>query len=539
MDREKFLTRFLPLVGGKENTSLCEFQDETLYVTLKDVSLVELDAVRRLPEVTSAKLGRSRLTVCFGTSEKKEEVPFMANNQQIAADVLRAVGGKENVKAVAHCMTRLRFNLKDDKIPDQEEVKKIPGVLGIAVSGGQFQIIVGQNVPKVYDEICKLGGFTAQAAIDENLDGPKEPLTLKKIGSNIMSYLSGSMTPLIPVMLAAAMFKTVLVLCGPDMLNLFSAESNMYILMDFLYDAFYYFLPIFVGYTAAVKLKVNPGLGLYAGAILVVPDFVALAGTEGFTVYGIPCITNNYSQSLLPILLSMAVLSYIYKFFKKVVPDALSTIFTPFLTMVVMVPIELCLLAPVGSIVGDWLGNALLAFGNVGGFIAVAVVAAAWEFLVMTGMHSALIMFAITCMMSNGYDNFVLVAGGCATWAAFGMALGAFLRLKDKSEKSLALSYFVAGILGGVTEPVLYGIGFKYKRPFIALALGGAVGGLYAGITHVTTYVMGATNFLSLTAFVAGGTGNLVNGTIASVLAMVATAVFTYLFGFKKEDLNV
>lgn len=538
MDREKFLSGFLPLIGGKENTSLCGFQEDILHVTLKDASLVELDAVRGLPEVVSAKLGRNRLTVCFGTSEKKEEVPIMANNQQIATDVLRAVGGKENVKAVAHCMTRLRFNLKDDKLPDQEEIKKIPGVLGVAVSGGQFQIIVGQNVPKVYDEVCKLGGFAAQAAIDENLDKPKEKLTLKSIGSNIMSYLSGSMTPLIPVMLAAAMFKTVMVLCGPDMLNLFSAESNAYILLDFLYDGFYYFLPIFVGYTAAVKLGVNPGLGLYAGAILVVPDFVALAGTEGFTVYGIPCITNNYSQTLLPIILSIWVLSYIYKFFKKIVPDTLSTIFTPFLTMVVMIPIEFCLLAPVGSVVGDWLGNALIAFGNVGGFIAVAVVAAAWEFLVMSGMHTALIMFAITCMMSTGYDNFVLVAGSCATWAAFGMALGAFLRLKNKTEKSLSLSYFVAGILGGVTEPVLYGVGFKYKRPFVALALGGAVGGLYAGITHVTVYVMGATNFLGLTAYVAGGTANSINGIISCLLSMIATAVFTYLFGFKKEDLN-
>lgn len=538
MDREKFLTDFLPLVGGKENTSLCEFQDDSLYVTLKDASLVELDAVRRLPEVTSAKLGRNRLTVCFGTSGKKEKVPIMANNQQIATDVLRAVGGKENVQAVVHCMTRLRFNLKDDKLPDQEEIKKIPGVLGVAVSGGQFQIIIGQNVPKVYDEVCKQGGFAAQAPIDENLDKPKEKLTLKQIGSNIMSYLSGSMTPLIPVMMAAAMFKTVMVLFGPDMLNLFSAESNPYILMDFLYDGFYYFLPIFVGYTAAVKLGVNPGLGLYAGAILVVPDFVALAGTEGFTVYGIPCITKNYSQTILPILLSIWVLSYIYKFFKKIIPDTLSTIFTPFLTMVVMVPIEFCLLAPVGSIVGNWLGNALIAFGSVGGFIAVAVVAAAWEFLVMTGMHGTLIVFAITCMMSTGYDNFVLVAGGCATWAAFGMALGAFLRLKDKSEKNLALSYFAAGILGGVTEPALYGIGFKYKTPFIALALGGAVGGLYAGITHVTTYVNGAANFLSLIAYVAGGTGNTINGIVASLLSMVVAAIFTYLFGFKKEDPN-
>lgn len=459
-------------------------------------------------------------------------------NAQIAAEVLAAVGGKENVVSVTHCMTRLRFNLKDMSLPDAEKIKAIKGVIGVVESGGQFQIIVGQNVPKVYDALCEQGGLAKLESINENLDAPKEKLTLKSIGGKIMNYLAGCMTPLIPVMLAAAMFKTVLVLFGPDMLNLFAAESSTYILMDLLYDAFYYFLPIYVGYAAAKKLGVDAGLGLFAGSVLVVPDLVALAGVEGFTVYGIPCTVNNYSQSILPIMLTMPVLWVVYKFFKKIVPDALSTIFAPFLTMVVMVPVELCALAPVGTVVGNWLGDALLAFGNVGGFVAVAVVAASWEFLVMTGMHGPMLMFAITCMMTNGYDNFVLVAGGCATWAAFGLALGAFLRLKNKEEKSLSLSYFVAGILGGVTEPVLYGIGFKYKRPFIALALGGAVGGLYAGITGVTTYVMGATNFLSLTAFVAGGTANLINGTICNVLSMVAAAAFTYLFGFKKEDIK-
>lgn len=459
-------------------------------------------------------------------------------NAQIAAEVLAAVGGKENVVSVTHCMTRLRFNLKDMSLPDPEKIKTIKGVIGVVESGGQFQVIVGQNVPKVYDALCEQGGLAKLESINENLDAPKEKLTLKSIGGKIMNYLAGCMTPLIPVMLAAAMFKTVLVLFGPDMLNLFGAESSTYILMDLLYDAFYYFLPIYVGYTAAKKLGVDAGLGLFAGSVLVVPDLVALVGVEGFTVYGIPCTVNNYSQSILPILLTMPVLWVVYKFFKKIVPDTLSTIFTPFLTMVVMVPVELCVLAPIGTVVGDWLGNALLAFGNVGGFVAVAVVAASWEFLVMTGMHTPMLMFAITCMMSNGYDDFVLVAGGCATWAAFGLALGAFFRLKNQSEKSLALSYFIAGILGGVTEPVLYGIGFKYKRPFVALVLGGAVGGLYAGITGVTTYVMGATNFLSLTAFVAGGTANLINGTICNILSMVAAAVFTYLFGFKKEDLK-
>lgn len=463
-----------------------------------------------------------------------------ANNEQIARDVLAAVGGKDNIANVTHCMTRLRFNLKDMGIPKEDEIKKIKGVLGVVVSGGQFQIIVGQNVPKVYEALCNDAGIKMQAAINENLDKPKEPWTPKRVGSTIMNYLAGSMTPLIPVMVASAMFKTLLVLLGPDMLGLFTAESDAYIVFDFLYDAFYYFLPIFVGATAAQKLGINQYLGMFAGAMLIVPDFVALSGVQdSVKIYGLfPAQVSSYGQTLLPVLLTVAVMNPIYKFFKKVVPDVLSTIFVPFLTALVIVPISFCLLAPLGSILGGWLGTALVAFGQFGGFVAVALVAGLWEFLVMTGMHQVLIMFAITNMMSVGCDTAVLPAGNCATWAAFGLALGAFLRLKDKEEKSLAFGYFVSGILGGVTEPALYGVGFKYKRPFIALFLGGLLGGLYAGITNATVYVMGATNFLGLTGFIAGGTANMVNGTIASLISMFATAIFVYLFGFKKEDLE-
>ena len=175
----------------------------------------------------------------------------MEKNQQIAASVLELVGGKENISFVTHCMTRLRLNLKDESIVDDEKVKKIKGVLGVAHSGGQYQIIIGQNVPKVYKAVCETGGFQQEAAIEENLDQPKEKLTLKTIGSNIMNYMSGAMTQLIPGMIAAAMFKTVLVVLGPDMLNLIGVESDAYILLDFVYDAFFYFLPVFLGYTAA------------------------------------------------------------------------------------------------------------------------------------------------------------------------------------------------------------------------------------------------------------------------------------------------
>ena len=539
MNREQFFQTILPYLGGADNISRQVWKGSKLCVTVKDVGALQLDALEGIDAVAEVELNRGRVTVSAQGLENQEENIMATDNKQIAKNVLEAVGGKDNVTQVTHCMTRLRLNLKDDKIPDDEKVKAINGVLGVARSGGQYQVIIGQNVPKVYDEVCKIGGFAVKSAVEENLDGPKEKLTPKTIGNNIMNYLSGSMATLIPGMIGAAMFKTIQVILGPDMLRLITAESSFYILCDMLYNAFFYFIPVFLGYSAAKRLECSPILGMLVGTMLLVPDFTALIGTDfAFSVYGIPAPVADYGQTVVPVILGVWLLSYIEKFFKKVIPNALSTIFVPFLSLAVITPINFCLLAPLGSRLGSLIGNGLLAFGDFGGFVAVAVVAALWEFLVMTGMHVVMGIFAIGLLMTNGVDNFVLVSGSIATWAAYGMALGAFFRQKNKEEKSTSFGFFISGILGGVTEPVLYGIGMKYKRPLIAMLIGGAVGGLYAGITHVGCYVMGTSNFLSILGLAIGGTANIVNGTIASLLAMGVTAVCTYLFGFTKEDLK-
>lgn len=461
----------------------------------------------------------------------------MANvNSEKAAAIIEAVGGKDNVSSVSHCMTRLRLVLKDESRANDEAVKKVDGIIGVVHAGGQYQIIVGQSVPKVYDEVVKMG-VSAGGSIDENLDAPKEKLTLKSAGKNILNYLSGSMVQMIPIMIGAAMFKTLEVLLGPDLLKLITPESDLYRLLDFLYEAGFYFMPIYIGYAAAKKLNASQVLGMFMGGILVTPGLLNIVNAgEPFTVFGIPMRLVNYTQSVMPILICVWILSYVEKFFKKVIPDALSTIFVPFLTMLVMAPVGLCAAAPIGSFVGDFVGGALNWLAGHGGFLACIVISALWEFLVMTGMHTVILLPGIMNLLMGNPDSCVMVSGGMATWAAFGMALGAFLRLKDKKEKALAGGYFVSGFVGGVTEPVLYGIGMKYKKTFICLMIGGALAGLYAGLTHVTVYLLGATNFLSVLGYVAGGTGNLVNSLIADAIAMFGTAALVYFFGFDKDD---
>lgn len=457
------------------------------------------------------------------------------NFRTTAEDVLKAVGGSDNIVSATHCMTRLRLNLVDEQKVNDEAVKAIKGVIGVNHQSGQYQVIIGQTVDKVYAEFAGLIGNKSQIQAADS-DTPKKKLTVKETFSRVLDYLSGSMTPLIPAMITAAMFKTIQVILGPDLFNLIGSKSDIYQLCGFLYSAFFYFLPIFLGFTAAKKLGASQVMGLYVGAMLLVPELVQLA-EKSFKVYGfIPTTIHDYSQSVIPVVLSVWVMSYVEKFFKRIVPAVLSTIFVPFLTMIVMTPLVLALLAPIGNIFGQWIGDGLISFGNIGGFVAVAVVAALWELLVMTGMHMVLITFALTALMTNGVDNFVMVAAVLATWATFGLSLGAALRIRDKEEKALTFGYVVSGIVGGVTEPTIYGVMLKYKRTIAALIVGGGFAGAYAGLTHVGMYVAGASNFLSVVGYFAGGRANIINGFIATAIAFFGTAALTYFFGFRDDE---
>ncbi len=476
-----------------------------------------------------------------GAAEKGEAV---ADNKQIAADVLKAVGGPENVSFVTHCMTRLRFTLKDRTVPDATAVKKVAGVLGAQESGGQFQVIIGQNVPKVYDELCAMGGFAKQAAIDENLDGPAEKLTPKAVGQRILNYLSGSMVPMIPVLLAAGLFKTIGVVLGPNMLGVMTAESDVVRLMDMIYNAVFYFMPIYLGYNAAKQIGLTPVIGAFLGGMLIEPNFAALAG-EGaaFSVYGIfPCVPGSYAQTVLPILLTVPVAYALERFFRKHLPDALLTVFVPFLTIGIALPISLCLLAPLGS----WLGNGLAAFfewiATSGGVLAIiggGLLAALWLPMVITGMHVALMGIVQVAFFEVGTDSFVLVATMISLWAAFGVEIAAFLKLKRESEKSACFGYLVAQLIGGVGEPFIYGMDFRYPKLFVCSIISSFVAGALAITLGVTLYVVGApSSVLSILAFVGGGTQNLINAVIAAGAGFVVGFIVTWLFGLTKDEIE-
>lgn len=469
----------------------------------------------------------------------------MADNKQIAKDVVEAVGGKDNVVSVVHCMTRLRFTLKDMGVPNPNEIKRIDGVLGAQESGGQFQVIVGQNVPKVYDEVCNLTGLAKKAGINENLDVdlPKEQLSPKHLGSIVLKYLSGSMVPLIPMLICAGLLKVVPSLFGPRLLGLITETSDIYVLVTFLSNAGFYFLPIYIGYTASRQIGLTPILGAFMGGILLEPTFMQFA-TNGtpFTVAGIPCTPLNYSSTVLPILLAVPAMYLLERIFKRIVPDILSTICVPLLTLLVSVPLTLCLLAPLGS----WCGNALMIifefFGSSGGIISavsLGILCGLWQPMVLTGMHVAVSALGAANFMAAQSDSFFLVAIGIASFSLFGVELGAWLRLRNKKEKAQAFGFFVSNVIGGVSEPFMYGMMFRYSRLFICNAAASCIAGAVSGLLHVTQYTLpGVTNFLAVLRWTGGPMENTVIGFGVTILVIVLGCVFTYLFGFTKDELE-
>ena len=360
------------------------------------------------------------------------------------------------------------------------------------------------------------------------------PLNLKRILSGVMDALSGSLVPLLPMLMAAAMFKTVVSILGPDMLHVISAESDLHTLLTFVADAGFYFFPVAVGYTSAAVFHATPMLGVFLGAILIHPTFIHLAETGAkFTVYGIPAPALNYSSTILPVILSVWVLSWVEKGMRKIVPDVLKDVFVPFLSTAVVLPIMFCVMAPAGSYLGSALCSGMIRLGSQGGVVTVltiAVLGALWEFIIMGGLHWLFISSIYVILAANGQETIITPMCAAAAFATGGMAVGAALREKDRRERSSDISYALAQMIGGVTEPALYGVGFRYRKPFIGLVTGAFFGSLYAGLTHLTAY-----NFIPSASFLcflnyAGGTAmNFWNGVISAVIAFFVSAGVTWL----------
>lgn len=447
------------------------------------------------------------------------------NYDELAEQIIELVGGKGNIKFVTHCMTRLRFNLKDKSLAKTEELDQLDGVVGNRWAGDQLQIIIGQTVADLYALICEKAGLEKERPVDEVETGKKKKFSINAF----FDAISGCIAPVIPVLVGAGMIKVV-VLLG-EMTGLLAAGGNTHNILSFVGDAGFYFLPIMVGGSAAKKFGANQYLGMLMGAILLYPELVSLMG-EGasLSVFGLPIYSTFYPYSIFTSILIVYVMSFIEKFVAKHSHEAIRSITEPMITILVMIPLALCLLAPLGAIIGIYFTEGILWLYQTTGFLSVTLLAAVIPFVIMTGMHSAFDPYLIQAYAKSGSEPIGSVVFFINNFNQGAAAAAVAVCTKDVKTKSIAASGAITSIVGGICEPAMYGVNLRFKKPMYGSMIGSAAAGAYVGLTHVLSYAYpGNAALFGMLTFVGPDKMNLVNFIIGMVIGLAVTFVATII----------
>jgi beta-glucoside PTS system EIICBA component len=440
---------------------------------------------------------------------------------QTAKGILDHIGGEENVQHVIHCMTRLRFNLHDNSKVDRKKIEKVPGVMGTNVSGDQFQIIIGNDVSKVYNAILGTSSIKTEGT-NKQQSGKK-----KNVINSIFDIISGTFTPILPAIAGAGMIKGLLAIALT--LGWVSAESQVYIILNAIGDGAFYFLPILLAVSAARKFGSNVYVAAAIGAALLHPTLTTLLSAgEKISFLGLPVTAVSYASSVIPILLAVWVSSYVEKWIDRITPSVVKLIVVPTLTLVIVVPVTLIALGPIGSIIGNWLSVGIGLLFEHGWIFAGLILGGTFSLIIMTGMHYALLPIVMNNLTTKGYD-FILPAMFAANLGQAGAAFGVALRSKNKSFKSLAMTTSITAVMG-ITEPAMYGVNMRLKKPFIGGLIGGAVAGAYYSAVGVKYFILGGNVGLPGVASFIGET--FVLALIGLPIAFAAGAIATYLMGF-------
>ena len=447
--------------------------------------------------------------------------------KKLSDDIIAAVGGVDNILSASHCMTRLRLNLKDASVLNIEEAKKIPGVINIIVQNGEQQFVIGQDVPSLYEEVIK-NDIKAACSVDD-AEALKADTQAQRgsVVETVLSSVSGTFSPIIPVFIAGGLTGAII-----SLLQTFAgldATNGTVVVLTAIQQAMLYFLPIYIGFSSATRLKSNPYLGAFLGAVLV---FSTINGAEGLTFLGIPIATISYNGQIFPVVLGTLFMSVVYKFLQRTLPINLRTIFVPLLTMLITVPVTLIVLGPIGYWVGTGLANAVLAIYRFAPAVAVAIIGATTVWMVFFGMNNATYPVLFLLIAEVGSDPLICTGMAPANVAVGGACLAYALLNKDPERKQIGTG---AGItaLCGITEPGVYGVLFPNRYPLIGAMIGGGVGGFIAGLFHLTQYVVAGPGFLSFAAYMNpdGTWGNFWGMMGVMVLAVVLAFITTYTLG--------
>lgn len=453
------------------------------------------------------------------------------NFKKTATEILECVGGPENVTGMTHCATRLRLNLKDTAQVNDEAVKAIDGVVNVINKAGQYQILIGTEVPHVYDEFEMLVKGTDSNALE---DGGSND---EGVVSKIFSAISAIFAPLLPALAGSGILRGLLILSVQ--LGLVQEGSGTYTILYSASMAVFYFLPVLLAFTSARRFGASPYISALIGAALIYPDLIALMGDAGngavTSFFGIPTILMNYNSTVVPIILSIWAYSYLYKFLDKNIPETLKLVVVPLISLIIMVPLTLIVIGPIGVYTGEFIANIVNWLIERSGLLTGVLIGGGWSVLVSFGVHWAVNPIMINNISQVGFDYICPLTFAC-NFAVIGTAIGVYLKAKNKNLKGFALTGVVTIALSAIIEPTLFGMLVKNKKLFLAQIIAGAVGGAYLGLMKVVTNAFVFGSVTTFPAFITNN-ANIINGIIGLGISVVVGAVLGFVFTNKEDKL--
>lgn len=455
------------------------------------------------------------------------------NYKKMAEEVLLNVGGTENIANMTHCATRLRLTLKDASKADDEAIKNIDGIVNVVRKAGQYQLLVGTEVPKLYDEFESL--VKEDSSYQEVRSGGNSSGSV--IG-NIFSAISAIFAPLLPALAGSGILRGLLILA--EQLGLISPDSGTYAILNVASMSVFYFLPVLLAFTSARRFGASPYLSALIGAALLNPDYIALMGDIGngatTSFIGIPVVLMNYNATVVPVILSIWAFSYLYKFLDSKVPETLKLVVIPLVSLAIMIPLTVIVIGPIGVYSGEGVANVVNWLIERSSILTGILIGGGWSVLVSLGIHWAVNPIMINNVSTYGFDYIVPYTFAC-NFAVIGVTIGVYLKATNKKIRSFAATGFFTIALSAIIEPVLFGLLVKNKKLFLAQIIGGAVGGAYLGLTKVVTNAFVFGSVTTFPAFISDEASNFINAMIGLVISLVVGGILAYVFTKKEEEL--
>lgn len=467
--------------------------------------------------------------------------------RKIAEDIIKNVGGKENIESLTHCFTRLRFILKEENKANKPRIEQLEGVISVVQAGGEYQIVCGAKVEHIYDALIQV--LDMEQLSNTNTETVKHKKTAKQIGNQLLQTITQIFTPLVPAIAAAGLIKGFLTAAKLIMSNrgVDISTSDTYTILFAVSQVIFYFFPIFLAMTCAKALRSNQVIAMVIAGTLVYPgiDTMIQDVATKTTIFGLPVVKGawqigesvkvfSYTESVIPIILAVCVMAFLEKWLKRIIPEVIQLILVPGLELLIMIPLTLSLLGPIGIYIGNGIQIGYDAVIGVSPILGGALIGGLWGVFVIFGAHRALLPIGLNDVALNGHQN-ILAFAGSANFAQGGAALGVMLRTKSKELKQIAASGTIAATVVGVTEPAIYGSNLRLKKPMVCAIIAGAVGGAIMGFGGVYGDAFANNGVLTIFTYAAFGMRKFMFYLVGIAVAYFGAAALTYIIGFEEE----